>query len=156
MNAAVAGIEFNLNADPSKNWSMGVQAIVNNGVDGVSSLTTIAEQASAKSTSLVASIRYTGRPHLLTRYQGAITLAYKDYSDFDQASQWSIAPNVVYRIGQGVDLLGQVKYTDYGAGLGDGSDTVVQLGIAFSLEAMFNDNIGERDSILNLEHGYID
>jgi len=156
MTAAIAGIEFNLNDDPSKNWSMGLQAIVNDGIDNVSSLTTVAEQARAKSTSFVASIRYTGRPHLLTRYQGAITVAYKDYSDFDQASQWSIAPNVVYRIGQGIDLLGQVKYTDYGEGLGNGSDTVVQLGIAFSLEAMFNDNIGERASILNLEHGYID
>jgi hypothetical protein len=29
------------------------------------------------------------------------------------------------------------------------------LGMAFSLDAMFNDNIGERASILNLEHGYI-
>ncbi|KPJ91728.1 MAG: hypothetical protein AMJ55_11160 [Gammaproteobacteria bacterium SG8_15] len=128
MTAIIAGIEFNLNDDPTKR---------------------------AKSTALVASIRYTGRPHLLTRYQGAITVAYKDYADFDQATQWSVAPSVVFRIGQGIDLLGQVKYTDYETGLGDGSDTSVHLGIAFSLEAMFNDNIGERDSILNLEHGYI-
>ncbi|MGD8571855.1 MAG: hypothetical protein PVH98_05300, partial [Gammaproteobacteria bacterium] len=82
--------------------------------------------------------------------------AYKDYSDFDNATQWSIAPSAMYRIGQGIDLLAQVKYTDYDSGLVDGSDTSLYLGIAFSLEAMFNDNIGERDSILNLEHSYID
>lgn len=155
MTAVIAGIEFNVNDDPTKNWSMGLQAISNNGVDSVPSLASVAERARAKSNALVASVRYTGRPHLLTRYQYAITLAYKDYSDFTDATQWSIAPNIVYRIGQGVDLLGQVKYTDYGDGLGGGSDTTVQLGIAFSLETMFNDNIGERDSILNLEHGYI-
>jgi len=155
MTAIIAGIEFNLNDDPTKNWSMALQAITNNGIDDVASLTSVSEQARAKSTALVASIRYTGRPHLLTRYQGAITVAYKDYADFDQATQWSVAPSVVFRIGQGIDLLGQVKYTDYETGLGDGSDTSVHLGIAFSLEAMFNDNIGERDSILNLEHGYI-
>ena len=155
MTSVIAGIEFNINDDPIKNWSMGLQAINNNGIDNVPGLTSVAERARTKSNALVASIRYTGRPHLLTRYQGAITLAYKDYSDFDDATQWSIAPNVVYRIGQGIDLLGQVKYTDYGNGLGGGSDTTVQLGIAFSLETMFNDNIGERDSILNLEHGYI-
>jgi len=155
MTAVIAGIEFNINDDPTKNWSAGLQAISNNGIDNVLSLATVAERARAKSNALVASVRYTGRPHLLTRYQTAITFAYKDYSDFTDATQWSIAPNLVYRIGQGIDLLGQVKYTDFGNGLGGGSDTTVQLGIAFSLETMFNDNIGERDSILNLEHGYI-
>lgn len=155
MTAIIAGIEFNLNDDPTKNWSMALQAITNDGIDNVASLASLSEQARAKSTAVVASIRYTGRPHLLTRYQGAITVAYKDYSDFNQAKQWSIVPSVVFRVGQGIDLLGQIKYTDYDAGLGDGSDTTIQLGIAFSLEAMFNDNIGERDSILNLEHGYI-
>lgn len=156
MTSVIAGIEFNLNDDPTASWSMGIQAIANNGIDNVASLASVAERARAKSTSLVASIRYTGRPHLLTRYQGAITFAYKDYSDFDNATQWSIAPSAMYRIGQGIDLLTQVKYTDYDSGLVDGSDTSLYLGIAFSLEAMFNDNIGERDSILNLEHSYID
>ena len=155
MTAVIAGIEFNVNDDPTNNWSMGLQAISNNGVDNVPSLAAVAERARAKSNALVASVRYTGRPHLLTRYQCAVTFAYKDYSDFTDATQWSIAPNMVYRIGQGIDLLGQVKYTDYGNALGGGNDTTVQIGIAFSLEAMFNDNIGERDSILNLEHGYI-
>ena len=155
MTAVIAGIEFNANDDPTKNWSVGLQAISNNGIDNVPSLTTVAERARAKSNALVGSVRYTGRPHLLTRYQGAITFAYKDYSDFTDATQWSIAPNLVYRIGQGIDLLGQVKYTDYGNGLGGGSDTTVQLGIEISLETMFIDNIGERNSILNLEHGHI-
>ena len=155
MSSLIAGVEFNLNKDPTENWSMGIQAIVNNGIDNVASLASVAEQARAESNSIVASVRYTGRPHLLTRYQGALTLAYKDYSDFNNASQWSIAPSVIYRVGQGIDLLGQVKYTDYDDGLGGGEDTAVHIGIAFSLEAIFNDNIGERDSILNLEHGYI-
>jgi len=155
MSSAIAGIEFNLNEDPTQIWSMGLQAIVNNGIDNVASLSTVSEQARAKSQSLVVNLRYTGRPHLLTRKQCALTLAYKDYGDFNQASQWSIAPSVMYRIGQGIDLLGQIKYTSYDDGLGGGEDTSVQLGITFSLEAMFNDNIGERASILNLEHGYI-
>jgi hypothetical protein len=49
----------------------------------------------------------------------------------------------------------QLSYTDYGDGLGGGNDAVAQVGLAFNFDAMFNDNIGERDSILNLEHGYI-
>jgi len=47
-------------------------------------------------------------------------------------------------------------HTDYDSGLySGGNDTRVQFGIAFSLETRFNDTIGERNSILNLEHGYI-
>jgi len=162
MGAWVAGIEFNLNMNPASNWSMGLQAISNEGAGSVTAADinytnpdAISNQARAKSNSLVASLRYTGRPMLLTRWQTAITAAYKDYSDVNDAKQWSIVPNVVYRLGQGADLLAQYKYTDYGNGLGGGSDNTIQLGVTFSLETMFNDNIGERDSIINLEHGYI-
>jgi hypothetical protein len=162
MGAWVAGVEFNLNMNPLSNWSMGLQAISNEGAGSVtvadinySNPDAVSNQARAKSNSLVASLRYTGRPMLLTRWQTALTVAYKDYSDVNDATQWSVVPNVVYRLGQGVDLLAQYKYTDYGNGLGGGSDNTFQLGVSFSLEAMVNDNIGERDSIINLEHGYI-
>jgi len=162
MGAWVAGIEFNLNMNPVSNWSMGLQAISNEGYGAITTADISytnpdarSNQARAKSNSLVASIRYTGRPMLLTRWQAALTAAYKDYSDVDDATQWSVVPNVVYRLGQGVDLLAQYKHTDYGNGLGGGRDNTFQLGVSFSLEAMFNDNIGERNSIINLEHGYI-
>ncbi len=162
MTAFIGGIEFNLNDNPLSNWSMRLQTIINEGVGTITSAdiahanaNVTINRARAKSNSVVASIRYTKRPNLLTRWQTSLNLGYKDYSDVTDAEQWSIAPNVVYRLGQGVDLLGQAVYTDYGSGLGGGSDTTIQLGIAFSLEATYNDNIGERDSILNLEHGYI-
>jgi hypothetical protein len=155
LNAVVAGIEFNLNMNPVNNWSLGLQTLYNDGLDNAIDVNSVAARARAKSASIVTSVRYTGRPKLLTRWQGAITAAVKNYSDVDQGTQWSIAPNVVYRMGQGVDVFAQVKYSDYDQGLGGGSDTAVQLGMAFSLDAMFNDNIGERASILNLEHGYI-
>jgi len=162
MGAWIAGIEFNLNMNPVSNWSMGLQAIGNEGTGPINAADinytnpdAISNQARAKSNSLVASLRYTGRPMLLTRWQAALTAAYKDYSDVNDAKQWSLVPNVVYRLGQGVDLLAQYIHTDYGDGLGGGSDNTFQVGVSFSLEARFNDNIGERDSIINLEHGYI-
>ena len=162
MGAWIAGLEFNLNMNPLSNWSVGLQGISNEGAGPITAADinyinpdAVSNQARAKSNSLVASIRYTGRPMLLTRWQTALTVAYKDYSDVNDATQLTVVPNVVYRIGQGVDLLAQYKYTDYSDALGGGSDNTFQLGVSFSLEAMFNDNIGERDSILNLEHGYI-
>lgn len=162
MSAIIAGAEVNLNSNPERNWSLGLQAIANDGIDSISSTDLLhgagnvtSMRARAKSAAVVASLRYTARPNLLTRWQAALTVAHKDYSDVSDGSQWSVAPSLVYRLGSGVDLLAQAKYTDYGQGLGGGSDRSVQLGIAFSLDARFNDTVGERDSILNLEHGYI-
>ena len=150
--ALITGAEANLNIDPRHNWSLAGQAIVNQGVNAAPS---VANPAASESTSLVLSLRFTGRPMLLTRYQAGLTFAYKDYADVTDGSQWSVVSNAFYRVGQGVDLLAQLKYTDYGDGLGGGNDAIVQLGMAFGFDAMFNDSIGKRDSILNLEHGYI-
>ena len=150
--ALIAGAEANLNIDPRQNWSLAGQTIVNQGVSGTP---VVPNLAATESNSMVLSLRYTGRPKLLTRYQAGLTFAYKDYTDIDDGSQWSVVTNAFYRIGQGVDLLAQLSYTDYGDGLGGGNDTIAQIGMAFSFDAMFNDNIGERDSILNLEHGYV-
>lgn len=162
MNAMVAGIEFNLNRNPLANWSVAVQGVVNQGAGDVAlsdiavgATNAVSSRAAAKSDALVASIRYTSRPHLLTRWQGGLAIARKNFSDFSDATQWSIAPSFFYRIGQGVELLGQAMYTDYSDDPGGGRDMTLQLGIAFSLESIFNDTIGERNSILNLEHGYI-
>ncbi|KAF0191457.1 MAG: hypothetical protein FD165_1791 [Gammaproteobacteria bacterium] len=162
MNALIAGVEFNLNMNPASNWSAAFQAIHNAGIDGMtatdinSTVNAMANQARARSTALVASVRHTLRPNLLTRWQASMTVARKEYSDITDAAQWSIAPAVVCRIGQGTDLIAQYIHTGYdGALYGGGEDNVIQLGIAFSLETTFNNNIGERNSILNLEHGYL-
>lgn len=161
VRSVIAGAEFNLNMNPQSNWSMGVQGIVNNGVDdqsvlNLSGANAVAHQARADYTAAAASLRYTRRPKLLTRWQAGVTVGYKDFDNVNDATQWSVVPSFVYRIGQGVDLLAQVKHTDYDNGLySGGDDTTFQLGLSFSLESRFNDNIGERNSILNLEHGYI-
>jgi len=163
ISSLIAGVEFNLNENPLSSWSMSWQAIYNQGAKGIvaadisnGASNSVSKRAASPSRSLVTSIRYTARPHLLTRWQSALTVAYKNYNEITSASQWSVSPNFIYRLGQGVDLLSQIKYTEYGANMGIGHDTTVQFGISFSLDQSFNDTIGERDSILNLEHGYID
>jgi len=109
ITAIIAGADINLNSDPSKVWSLAVQAIVKNGIDGITQIDNF-------------------------------------------ATQFSVAPSFVYRLGQGIDLLTQVIYTSYDDGLYAGGDDVMfQVGISFSLESVFNDQIHERDSILNLE-----
>lgn len=154
MTAWVAGIDFNLNLDPSSNWSMQAQLISVAG-EGAVDLTSVRGRARAESRSLVAAVRYTARPALLTRWQAALTLGYTEFPEVDDAAQWSATPVLVYRLGEGVDVLAQYKHVGHGSDLGGGEDRSVQIGIAFNLDARFNDTIGERNSILNLEHGYI-
>lgn len=162
LHALIGGAEVNLNINPLSSWSLAGQMIINRGVDGVlaadvlhGAANSVSARAAGESTSVVVSLRHTGRPKLLTRYQAGLTLAYKDFSDINEGNQWSLVSNAFYRLGAGIDLMAQLKHTEFGDGLGGGSDTVAQIGMTFSFDALFNDNIGERDSIINLEHGYI-
>jgi hypothetical protein len=158
MNAIIAGAEWNLNLNPPKSWSVALQAIYNEGIDGATIATHIG-RARSKYKALTVALRYTARPKLLTRWQAAISVGYKDFSEFSNASQYSIAPSYVYRLGQGIDLVAQYVYTKRDSALavatGIEREHVIQAGIVFSFDKRFDDNIGERDSILNIEHGYI-
>lgn len=162
MRAVIAGADFNLNRNPEASWSMAVQLIGNGGIAGIgnadvahSNSDYVMHRARAKSRSVVIELRHTRRPLLLTRWQGSVALAQKSFDDLDDAKQWSVVPALRYRLGAGVDLAGQASYTRFGDGLGGGSDRLVQIGLIFALDTTFNDTFGERDSLLNLEHGYL-
>ena len=156
MQSVVAGIEFNLNINPTSSWSMGLQAISNNGIDGATDLSTLSSRAIVKSTAQVLSLRYTRRPQLLTRWQAAIIIASKKYSDVSNAKNTSILANFTYRLGQGVNIITQYKQTDFSNDINSGNDeSLIQIGMSFQFDSVFNNSIGKRNSILNLEHGYI-
>ena len=104
-------------------------------------------------------VRYTSRPNLLTRWQAALTAAHQNFPDEDDASQLSIAPSFAYRLGFGVDIVGQYMFTyrDDGLARATGFDTehTFQVGLSFSFEQTFNDTVGDVRSLLNLEHGFV-
>ena len=156
MNTWITGAAVNLNDDPAGNWTLDAQWVRNQGVDrAVSIVPTYYERARSASNALVVSLHYTARPALLTRWQAMMTVASKEFDDIHGGSQWSVAPGLTWRAGQGVDVLAQYVHTQYGNALGGGLDRTLQIGLAFNLEARFNDTIGQRNSILNLEHGYL-
>lgn len=160
MQALVLGGQVNLNENPAANWSLSLQALMNQGVDDISQAQLSGPDAGifrARSNyqSVVSAVTYTARPLLLTRWRGSLILAGKTYTDVKNARQWTLAQSFNYMLGQGVELLGQIRHTRYQDGLGGGAVNSAQLGIAFDLGSVFNDTIGERDSIPNLEHGYI-
>jgi hypothetical protein len=158
MFALIAGAEWNLNLNPERNWSMSAQAIYNHGLDGAG-ITTLIGRRREQAWAVVGAIRYTARPNLLTRWQAALTIAYRDFPKQSDARQFGLAPSAVYRLGHGIDLVGQyiLIYRDHRLARATGFETehTFQIGMVFSFDATFNDTIGERRSILNLEHGFI-
>lgn len=156
MQSAVLGIEFNININPLSSWSMGFQAISNNGINGATDLSTVSLRARVKSSAQVLSLRYTRRPLLLTRWQVGIAIASKKYTDIPNAKNTSVITNFSYLLGQGVNLIAQLKQTDYSNDINSGNDeTVIQAGLSFQFDTVFNNTISKRNSILNLEHNYI-
>jgi len=159
VTAVIGALVANLSGNPESTWVLDLQAIINNGAP-VSDLASDAARARAKATSVATSIRYGYRPALQTHWQAALTLAWKDYHDFSDATAWAIVPSLAYRLGSGVDFVAQYRYSDYdstlAAALDRKSEQKLWLGLQFALDATFNETVGERKSILNLEHNMLD
>lgn len=159
VTAVIGALSFNLNENPQATWNLDVQSIANAGAV-VPNLASRAARARARSRSLVAALRYGHRPALQTRWQAALNLAWKDYGDFGDASSYTVAPSYVHRLGSGVNFLAQYRYTRYdgtlAAALGHAREHQVQLGLQFAFDHTFNESVGERQSILNLEHNTLD
>ncbi len=156
-HAIMAGAVVNLTLDPADHWEGMVQAIYDRGA-GPTDLSTHQGRARAESLSVVAAVNYRHATFQVLRWRAGLSAAYKDYRDTAQ-SLWSVVPSLRYRLGDGVELAAQYQYTRRSASLaravGYGEEHRVEVGLTFDFETAFNDYIGERDSILNLEHGYV-
>lgn len=165
LHAVSAGLALNLSRHPLRNIELRGQLIYNRGIDGVAGLLSPAGdlgtpngRALSESTAIVASLRYLRRPYQLDRFQAAATVAYKTFRGTD-ASQLAVVPNVFFRLGQGVDVGLQYQYEDFSGSLAEAlgrrRSHSLKFLFVFSFQSVFNDYFGDRDDILNLEHGYI-
>lgn len=155
MNAAIAGFIYNLNTNPEADWVWETQLIANEGVP-VSALDTELARRRAESRAVVTALRFNKRPYLQTRWQAALTAAWKDFPGFDDASSYAIAPSFVYRLGSAVDWVTQYVYTHNSGGLaqavGIEAEHALYTGLSFGFAHTFNESVGERESILSIEH----
>lgn len=154
--AIMAGAQFNLNDNPTKNWQGTFQVIAIDGALESSTLLNASEQTQVDSVSLATSLLYTARPQLQYVWQAGLILAYKDYRDSDDASQWSVAPSYQRGLAQGINFVSQVVFTQFSDAMFDGeTDQRLVMGLTLDLDHTFNRHIPERDSIMNLEQGYL-
>ncbi|GAB4274261.1 MAG: hypothetical protein Kow0092_29700 [Deferrisomatales bacterium] len=157
-HALVAGGVVNLTMDPQDHWE-GLAQVIYDGGAGPLDLTSYQGRSLAETLAVVAGVSFRHSTFQLLRWKASLTGAYKNYLDEGGAWEWSAVPSFQYQLGDGVGLLVQYQYTDRGQDLAravgfDGEHTV-QVGLNFDFETLFNDYIGERRSILNLEHGYV-
>lgn len=155
LTALLAGLSLNLSNNPEATWNLDLQAIRTSGAK-VDALGEAYERARARSTRVVAALRYAARPYLQTRWQAALTIGWKDYSEFDAASSWVVAPSYVHRLGSGVDLIAQLKHQTHDDGLTAATrikdEQAVWLGLSVAFDYTLNESVATRGSILGLEH----
>lgn len=161
IHSVMAAAAVNLSRHPLRSVTLTGQIVRNFGMDGVDAaelLTSPQGRARASSTALLGSLRVLLRPYQLDRLQAAVTAGYKAFDDID-ASRFTVLPNLFFRLGQGVDLGIQYQYERLGGmmaqALGNRDRHSLKLTLALGFTSVFNDYFGERDDILNIEHGFI-
>ncbi len=155
----VGAATFNLKPDPVNFIDLKTQVIQNFGFDEVKDISDYGSYSRTKSVSAFAMLRYLNRKLERPRYQLSAGWGYKSFPDVgSNTNQWMVISNFFYRIGNNFDLLFQYRYNQNNGELrpllGE-SQHRFQVGVAYTFSKIFNNQFDDRNSILNLEHGYI-
>jgi hypothetical protein len=159
LTSLVGAATFNIKPDPVHFIDFKVQVIQNFGLDEVKDITDYVSYTRTKGTSYFGMLRYLNRKLERPRYQVSAGFGYKNFSNVgNNTKQWIFISNLFYRIGNNFDLLFQYRYNQNKGELipllGE-SQHRFQAGIAYTFSKIFNNQFDDRNSILNLEHGYI-
>ena len=159
LTSLVGAATFNIKPDPVHFIDLKTQVVQNFGFGEVKDITDYNSYTRTKGTSYFGMLRYLNRKLERPRYQVSAGFGYKDFSNVgNNTNQWMIISNVFYRVGNNFDLLFQYRYNQNNGELipllGE-SQHRFQAGIAYTFSKIFNNQFDNRNSILNLEHGYI-
>jgi hypothetical protein len=159
LTSLVGAATFNLKPDPVNFIDLKMQVIHNFGLDEVKDIINYDNYTRSKGTAYFGMLRYLNRKLERPRYQVSAGFGYKNFSNVaNNTNQWMFISNCFYRIGNNFDLLFQYRYNQNNGALipllGE-SQHRLQAGIAFTFNKIFNNQFDDRNSILNLEHGYI-
>ncbi len=158
---ALATVTLNVCPDPVHFTDLRHQSIYNPGFAEVTGAPggDYYSLATAKSYAAFTTLRYLYRRYERPSLQASVGFGYKTFPDFeDETDQMLALANLFYRLGAGFDVVVQYRYErftgDLAAMRGDGRHAL-ELGLVYSVEQSWNRQFDDRDSLLNLEHGYI-
>ena len=150
---------INLLRDPVYFLDFRGQVIYNKGFTEVTTLSDNYSMTRSQSISSFMSLRYLFRKLEREALQISISAGYKDFTNTtNSTNQLQFIFNSFYRLGANFDIGLQIQYNknkgDLIALLGE-HETRFQVSLIYSIEQLWNSQFDDRNSLLNLEHGYM-
>ncbi len=153
------GFVINIKPDPVHFWDIRSQTIYNTGFDEIQNIENYSDLARAKAIGNYSSIRYLYRKMERPTLQVALSGGYKKFPNTLRPTElFQIATSLFYRFGANFDIGIQLQYKDFSGDLKDlygSNETRIQFSFIYSIDQSWNNQFDERESLLNLEHGYI-
>jgi hypothetical protein len=158
-NLVYGGIVYNIDPDPVDRLDLRFQDIYSSG-NNLSAFTGVTDTFRAANNTVAASLRWLHSPFGVPGHQLSLTVGYKTFNKVSNANTLGIAITGVKRLGDGFDLVAQYAYqhrnSAYAAVFnGVRDDHSVQVGFVFNFANTFNQHLGPRRSLLNLQHQYL-
>ncbi len=158
-NLVYGGVVYNIQPDPVDRIDLRVQDIYSFGND-TSAFASVADTFRAANNTVAASLRWLHSPFGTPGHQVALTIGYKNYNKVSNANTLGLALTGVKRLGDGFDLVAQYSYHHrqpaYAATFSNvRNEHSVQVGFVFNFTNTFNQHLGPRRSLLNLQHQYV-
>ena len=157
-NILVSGI-FNLWPDPVYFVDARFQVVYNLGFDDVKRINTFYDLTRATAAAHFFSLRFLYRKLERPTLQLALSGGFNVFSNLTRETrQWQVIANAFYRLGENFDLALQIQQSQFSGDLKamyGKSETRFQFGFVYSVDQRWNKQFDDRNSLLNLEHGYI-
>ncbi len=154
----LASAIVNLNPDPVHFVDIRSQFSFNMGLTDIPASGGL-QLALEKRLTTMTSLRYLYRKLERPMLQVALTYGYTRLLDTQVAlDSHLVIANIFYRLGENFDLGVQGKYLRSATGLHDvlgGDELQLQAVLIYNIDESWNEQFDDRDSLLNLEHGYI-
>jgi hypothetical protein len=154
------GAVINLNESVTHKWDLRFQEIVSLGSD-LETFSNVTDSYQANSHALAVSLRYLDVPFGGAGYQVALTGAHKDYFKVHEAKSTGVALTGVKRLGGGFDFIaqyqGQWRQSALAAVQSNdlSYENIFEIGLSFNFDAIINQHLSPRRSLLNQQHQYI-
>lgn len=150
---------INLKPDPVHFLDLRYQIIYNLGFREVVKINKYSDLTRGRAFATFTSIRYLYRKLERPTTQLSFSLGYKIFPDIiNTTHQFQIVANGFYRLGENFDVGLQLQYKQYNGDLKNifgGNEARIQFAVIYSIDQVWNNQFDDRNSLLNLEHGYI-
>lgn len=152
---------INLKRDPVNFIDLRHQTLWNLGFSDVNQLNNFFDVTRAQSVATYTTFRFLHSKLEVPTYQLALGFGYKAFTGMEhKTNEFQVVANGFYRIGENFDVGLQYEFKHLKGDLqhlsgGRSTINALKLAVIFSTDFLFNKQFDNRNSLLNLEHGYI-